>query len=174
MSNKLTIDEVNNLSTTEFQQFFKNVIESWPEAAAVVATSLPVTSLDDLLRKFEIYLETVDDNIKHTILCLHPDLAGRLLDEKRLTAESANEQALAGLDKLSSEQKKILVDANSEYMKKFGYPFVICVRENNKIDRILDGFNNRKGNDELTELNIGIGEVMKICAIRIRDIVQDQ
>lgn len=171
MSKKLTIDEVNKLSAIEFQQVFENVIESWPEAAKNVSQSLPITNLQDLLDKFVNYLTALNDDAKTAILCLHPDLAGRLSDENRLTAESANEQASAGLDKLSTLQKHQLLARNAEYLKKFGFPFVICVRENNKIEHILDGFEQRINNETNIELNAAINEVKKICTIRIQDIV---
>lgn len=173
MAIKRTTAEINALTAVDFQQLFQNVIESWPEAAAQIVSERPFVDLADLLRRFDVYLDTIDDDIKRRILCLHPDLAGRLLDEKRLTAESANEQASAGLDQLTAQQKSILINANVKYTKKFGFPFVICVRENNKIERILEGFDSRENNDQSIELNVGIGEVKKICAIRIKDIVED-
>lgn len=172
MPAKHSITEVNAFTADKFQEVFKNVVESWPDAAEAIVNRLPVASVDDLVQQFSNYLETVDDQIKHTILCLHPDLAGRLLQENKLTNESANEQASAGLDKLSDNQKEILLRSNSEYSTKFGFPFVICVRESNKIERILEGFEARKNNEKQRELNVAIGEVKKICAIRIKDIVE--
>lgn len=172
MSRKLTIKEVNKLSAIEFQQVFQNVIESWPEAAKTVSQSLPIDNLEDLLDKFIRYLTALNDDAKTAILCLHPDLAGRLSDENRLTAESASEQASAGLNKLSTAQKNTLLARNEEYLKKFGFPFVICVRENNKIDRILEGFEQRINNEKHIELHVAINEVKKICTIRIQDIIE--
>lgn len=173
MSTKLTLSEINVLPSEEFNHLFGNVIESWPTAAKTVKATYfaPVSSTDELIQKFTDYLETIDDSTKETILCLHPDLAGRLLDENLLTAESANEQASAGLDKLSREQKEALIRLNAEYLRKFGFPFVICVRENNKIERILAGFEARINNERAIELNVANGEVKKICALRVRDIV---
>lgn len=174
MSPKLSLSEINILSSEEFCHLFGNVVESWSTAAETVKAAYfaPVSTTDELIKKFTDYLETIDDSTKQKILCLHPDLAGRLLDENLLTAESANEQASAGLDKLSKEQKEVLVRLNAEYLRKFGFPFVICVRQNNKIERILAGFEARINNDRAVELNVANEEVKKICALRVRDIVQ--
>lgn len=172
MTKRYTIDDINNFTADTFQKVFAIVVESWPDAAKTVATSLPVISVDELVDKFGNYLDSISDDAKRTILRLHPDLAGRLLDENILTAESASEQASAGLNKLSSAQKETLLQNNSDYFVKFGFPFVICVRANNKIESILQSFEARKYNDKHKELTVAIGEVKKICTIRIRDIVE--
>ena len=44
---------------------------------------------------------------------LHPDLAGRLADEGKLTSESTREQKSAGLDKLSIAEKEKMNQLNS-------------------------------------------------------------
>jgi 2-oxo-4-hydroxy-4-carboxy-5-ureidoimidazoline decarboxylase len=48
----------------------------------------------------------------------------------------------------------------------------LCARLNKK-DAILTGLETRLENDLDEELSTGIGEVMKICSLRIKDIVQD-
>lgn len=108
---------------------------------------------------------------KVAVLQSHPDLAGKLLDENKLSSESATEQSLAGLDKLNAEKRTQLIQANTKYAQKFGFPFVICVRQNNTIDRIFDGFYNRLPNTRDQEIINGINEVKKICKLRIENIV---
>jgi 2-oxo-4-hydroxy-4-carboxy--5-ureidoimidazoline (OHCU) decarboxylase len=56
------------------------------------------------------------------------------------------------------------------YKAKFGFPFVICARENKK-DAILRNIELRLENDRLTEINAGIAEVKKICSLRLLNIV---
>ena len=60
---------------------------------------------------------------------------------------------------------------NKKYKEKFGFPFVICARLNKK-DAILQGLEQRYFNDLEQELKIGIDNVMKICELRVRDLVQ--
>ena len=62
----------------------------------------------------------------------HPDLAGRVAREGRLTAASAAEQAGAGLGTLSAAEIAHFDADNAAYRERFGFPFVICVRENTK------------------------------------------
>ena len=45
------------------------------------------------------------------VLNAHPDLAGKLAQAKRLTPESAREQASAGLDALTDKERELLLQA---------------------------------------------------------------
>ena len=56
---------------------------------------------------------------------------------------------------------------------KFGFPFVICARLNRK-DAILKNLRVRYPNGIEKELNIAINQVLKICELRIRDIISSQ
>lgn len=57
------------------------------------------------------------------------------------------------------------------YKEKFGFPFVICARENKK-QAIINGIKTRLDNDKDKELATGITEVKKIAFYRLVDIVQ--
>lgn len=171
-SKKLKIEDVNHLSAAEFNDLFKNVVELWPQAADAVVSQRPFEHLHNLIFAFVDYLEnlTVDDKI--AVLKSHPDLAGKLLAEDKLSEESAAEQAFAGLNRLTTDQQSDLIKLNTEYANKFGFPFVICVRQTNKIERILAGIRERLPNNRNDEIINGIDQVKNICQIRIESIVQ--
>lgn len=169
-----TIDNLNIIPATEFQDIFSNVIENWPQAAIQIASLRPFIDTNQLVERFEEYLSDIDDASKVKILQLHPDLAGKLAAEDKLTAESAQEQASAGLNLISNEQRQQLNELNEKYKLKFGFPFVVCVRETNKIEAILRGITSRLQNGNGEELNAGINEVKKICRLRIGQIINLQ
>lgn len=168
----MKISEVNQLLDQDFVEVFKNVVELYPKAAQSVVLQRPFANLNELIVAFNNFLENLQVSEKVFILQSHPDLAGKLLFENKLSADSASEQAGAGLDKLSDEQKNHLVKLNGEYSEKFGFPFVICVRQNNKIERILEGLNQRLPNGRDEEIINGINQVKKICQLRIESIVE--
>lgn len=172
MSTKLSIDDVNKLTSIEFVSIFKNVVELWPKAAEAVFQKHPFANHGELIAQFSDYLQNLSASNKVAILQSHPDLAGKLLDENKLSNESADEQLSAGLNQLTVEQSLEMLELNTKYKQKFGFPFVICVRQNNKIESILDGFRNRLPNDRDQEIINGIEEVKKICQLRIEDIVK--
>ncbi|XP_063636000.1 2-oxo-4-hydroxy-4-carboxy-5-ureidoimidazoline decarboxylase-like [Cydia splendana] len=173
MSSLITVSEVNNISEDQFEWMFGNVIELCTEAAAIVKTKRPFTSVDELCEAFASYLDEITENEKLMVLKLHPDLAGQLAARGELTRESTAEQRAAGLDRLSAEQVSLIGYRNEKYKAKFGFPFIICAREN-KVDSIIEGLQQRYNNTRAQEIQTGINEVKKICKLRILDIVKQE
>ena len=104
------------------------------------------------------------------VLTAHPDLAGKLAAAKRLTAESTSEQASAGLDALTDDERARFEDLNQRYTSKFGFPFIIAVRDHTK-ESILDAFERRIGQDRATEFEEACRQVERIADFRLKDIL---
>jgi OHCU decarboxylase len=100
----------------------------------------------------------------------HPDLVGRLAREGRLTRESTGEQAAAGLDQLSTDEVAAFERYNAEYLERFGFPFVICARENRK-DAILAAIPKRLANSREQEIATALAEIDKIARLRMNDAI---
>lgn len=101
------------------------------------------------------------------VLTAHPDLAGKLAQAKRLTAESTSEQAAAGLDALTDEERKMFTELNDRYVEKHGFPFIIAVRDHDKAS-ILDAFQRRIDNDRDTEFAEACRQVERIALHRLK------
>ena len=102
------------------------------------------------------------------VLTAHPDLAGKLAAAKRLTEESTAEQASAGLDALTDEERATFSDLNTRYTATFGFPFIIAVRDHDKAS-ILDAFQKRIENDRATEFAEACRQVERIAEVRLLD-----
>jgi OHCU decarboxylase len=102
------------------------------------------------------------------VLKAHPDLAGKLAQAKRLTAESTSEQASAGLAALTDAERARFTQLNTDYTAKFGFPFIIAVRGLGKAE-ILQAFEARIGNDQNTELATACQQVERIALLRLQD-----
>lgn len=100
------------------------------------------------------------------VLAAHPDLAGKLAAAGRLTAESTAEQAGAGLDMLTDEERAQFTGLNDAYTSKFGFPFIIAVKDNTKAS-ILEAFERRIGNDRETEFAEACRQVERIAQLRL-------
>ena len=111
-----------------------------------------------------------DDRLK--VLVAHPDLAGKLAAAKLLTAESTSEQASAGLDMLTDEERKMFTELNEKYTSKFGFSFIIAVKDNTKAS-ILDAFKRRIENDRETEFQTACAQVERIAYLRLKAILPD-
>ena len=69
---------------------------------------------------------TVDEQLG--LIRAHPELAGKAMVSKSLTAESTNEQSKAGLTDCTPEEFARLQQLNADYNARFGWPFILAVR----------------------------------------------
>lgn len=106
------------------------------------------------------------------VLQAHPDLAGKLAAATRLTDESAAEQASAGLDALTDAERQQFSELNTAYQEKFGFPFIIAVRDHTKAG-ILKAFRQRLENDADTEFLTACKQVERIAELRLKALLPD-
>ncbi len=104
------------------------------------------------------------------VLTSHPDLAGKLAKAHRLTEASTAEQASAGLDALTDGERASFERMNADYVAKFGFPFIIAVRDNTKAD-ILQIFRTRLSNDADTEFATACAQVERIGLLRLKELL---
>ena len=113
-------------------------------------------------------LATRDERLD--VLRAHPDLAGKLAAARRLTVQSNAEQASAGLDALTDDERNIFTDLNESYSEKFGFPFIIAVKGLQK-EQILRAFQDRINNDRETEFSTACQQVERIARLRLEDLL---
>jgi OHCU decarboxylase len=99
----------------------------------------------------------------------HPDLAGKAALSGTLGAASTSEQAAAGLNRLSPLELDLFNRLNTAYLERFGFPFVICARRRTK-EEILRVFDARLKHSRDEEIEIALGEIAEICALRLDDL----
>jgi hypothetical protein len=78
---------------------------------------------------------------------------------------------LAGAIGLRGDDLVYLISADA-YRKKFGFPFVICVRENTK-ETIPSAFERRLDNTPVQERMAALVEIAKIANLRLDDLVEE-
>lgn len=100
------------------------------------------------------------------VLRAHPDLAGRLAIAGELTEDSRQEQAGAGLDRLTEVEFARFTDLNTRYHARFGFPFIIAVKGLTK-QEILHAFENRIHHTRAEEFAAACHEVEKIARLRL-------
>ena len=111
---------------------------------------------------------TASEEQRLGVLTAHPDLAGKLAAAKRLTEESTAEQASAGLDALTDDERSAFTDLNTRYTETFGFPFIIAVRDHTKAS-ILSAFERRVSDDRDTEFAEACRQVERIAQLRLED-----
>jgi OHCU decarboxylase len=96
----------------------------------------------------------------------HPDLVGKAAVAGELTEDSSTEQASAGLDRCSPEEYERFEALNRAYRDKFGFPFVMAVRNSSRAD-ILAAFGSRLDNHYDEEFETALAEIHKIAQLRL-------
>ncbi|WP_114965978.1 allantoinase PuuE [Alkalilacustris brevis] len=104
------------------------------------------------------------------VLRAHPDLAGKLAAARRLTAESTAEQASAGLDALTDDERRAFTKLNTAYTEKHGFPFIIAVRDHDR-QGILNAFRRRLENSREAEFTEACAQVERIAFLRLKEIL---
>lgn len=166
-----TLTELNHQPLEVFIRSIGPVFEHSPWIAESTAPQRPFT---DLKSMHDALCQTVMNAGLDRHLALiraHPDLVGKAALAGTLTLQSTAEQASAGLNKLSAEDIGTFQKLNEAYMARFGFPFVICARENKK-EAILKGLQLRMASSPEAEIKTALEEIKKIAYLRLQDIVQ--
>ena len=96
----------------------------------------------------------------------HPELAGKAAVDGMLTRASAEEQASAGLDRLTQAEFDRFHALNAAYRNRFGFPFIICVRLTDKAG-ILAAMERRLANDRDAEIAEALHQIGEIVRLRL-------
>ena len=131
------INKINKLSKSEFVKFFANIFENARWIAEELYNQKPFDDFEGLSSKILNIFETATKEKQLKILNAHPDLANKT-KISLLTPDSLKEQTDAGLDQCTEEEFNEFKKLNDTY-KKFGFPFILAVREKTKME-ILNNF----------------------------------
>jgi OHCU decarboxylase len=162
----VTISELNQLGQNEFVRVVGPAFEHSPWIAEMAWTKRPFATLENLHRAMCETVKNSGEEEQLVLIRAHPDLVGRVA----LTRESAGEQAVAGLNKLTLKEIAMFTVFNRAYKEKFGFPFVICARLNKK-EAMLAGFVQRLKNSRAQEIKTALEEIFKIAELRLRDLI---
>jgi 2-oxo-4-hydroxy-4-carboxy-5-ureidoimidazoline decarboxylase len=167
----LSLEEVNGMDFQQFSETFGSVIEQTPLVATTVWSCRPFQDLATLHKAFTDFIQKdIFPEARSGIIRCYPDLAGRLAQESQLSEESTREHKAAGLLELSDSEKRELNSLNERYKEKFGFPFVVCARENKK-EAVFAGLRARLGNSLQEEEKQALKEICKIAWYRLNDVV---
>jgi OHCU decarboxylase len=169
---KTTLAQLNAFDRNDFVRVCGPLFEHSPWIAERAYANLPFATVDSLHASLVQIMRDATTDEQVNLIAAHPDLVGRLAHEGKLTRESTREQAAAGLSALSRQEVELFERYNAEYRAKFGFPFVICARENKK-DAILAAFPVRVKNSREQEIDAALTEIAKIARLRLLDAVTE-
>ncbi|MDD5201182.1 MAG: 2-oxo-4-hydroxy-4-carboxy-5-ureidoimidazoline decarboxylase [Terrimicrobiaceae bacterium] len=167
-ADRTTTERLNAASEDDFRSTLDGIWERSPWVVEAAARARPFANREALAAGMWAAVCAAPEERQLALLRAHPDLAGKLAQANALTAESACEQASAGLDRLEPGEFATFTAWNAAYREKFGFPFIICVREHDKA-AIAGAFRRRLAQSREDELRIALDEVRRIAEYRLRD-----
>src|SRR5215207_8012382 len=167
-----SIDQVNQMDRPEFVATFGPLFQGAAWLAEQAYDARPFEDIYDLRRAFHDALFDAPPERQLELIRRYPDLAGAATREGRLPTQSVVDQAIAGLDRLNSDEYSSFDELNHAYREKFGFPLVIAVRENTK-ETILKAGNARLQNSSAAEQAAALVEIAKIANLRLLDLVEE-
>jgi OHCU decarboxylase len=168
---KTPLKRLNQMNAHGFVRTIGHVFEHSPWIAEQTFHAHPFHSIAELHEKLCQTVKNASDAQKLALIRAHPDLVGRAAQP--LTPQSQSEQAAAGLTQLSADEREAFHAYNEAYRDQFGFPFVICARENKK-EAILAAFPRRLRHTRQREIEVAIEEICKIAHLRLLDAVSEE
>ena len=162
----LDLKTLNNTDHDRFAAILGDIFEHSPWVAERAWGSRPFADIGQLHGAMVAVVKRAARAEQLALLRAHPELAGREAQTGDLTAASTQEQSGAGLNALSKEEMARITQLNTDYQKKFGFPFIIAVRQHTK-HSILAEFERRLANDVDTERATGLEQVFIIARLRL-------
>ena len=167
MSQKTAIVQLNQLSQADFTTALGDIWEDTPKIAEKAWHKKPFLNLYSL---YQSMVDIVNDMNKEEQLALikaHPDLGAKT----KMADASVQEQAGVGLDRLSESEYQRFQTLNQTYKDKFGFPFIIAVKNHTK-ESILQEFETRLKNTKEREKQQALVEISKIARLRLESLFE--
>ena len=168
-----TLDQLNTAAPAEAEQMLDGLYEHTPWIAAEALKQRPFKSLAQLKHALTEVLARAGKEPQLALIRAHPELAGKAMVAKTLTAESTNEQGKAGLTDCTPEEFARIQQLNADYNDKFGFPFILAVRGPRGSGlakaQIIETFARRLHNHPDFELAEALRNIHRIAEIRLAD-----
>ncbi|MGH6637233.1 MAG: 2-oxo-4-hydroxy-4-carboxy-5-ureidoimidazoline decarboxylase [Polaromonas sp.] len=169
----LTLQQLNAASREEAAQLLDGLYEHTPWIAEKALDFRPFSSLAHLKHVMAKVLDEAGKDAQIALIRAHPELAGKAMVSKTLTAESTHEQGKAGLTDCTPQEFAKIQQLNADYNAKFGFPFVLAVRGPrgtglNK-QQIIETFERRLDGHPEFERQECLRNIHRIVEIRLND-----
>ena len=169
----ITLDQLNAAPQAEAAWLLDGLYERSPWIAQAALAQRPFRSLAHLKHAMARIVAEAGRDAQLALLRAHPELAGKAMVSKTLTAESTNEQGKAGLADCTPEEFAKIQQLNARYNAKFGFPFILAVRgpRGTGLTRreIIETFERRLDNPADFELAECLRNVHRIAELRLGD-----
>ena len=166
----MKLETLNAGSRSDFTAALADIFEHSPWVPERAWDRRPFAGVDALHEALTAELGGATPDEQLGLLRAHPELAGEEARAGTLTHTSEGEQAGARLDRLSRDEAATLSRLNRAYTERFGFPFIIAVRDHGR-HTILSELERRVSRDPETERRTALEQVAKIARHRLEDLI---
>ena len=156
---------MGRLSKDEFAARLGGIYEHSPWVAERAFDRRPFDSTEELHDAMQRAMLAASRDEQLALIRAHPELLGKLAAAE-LTESSRIEQASAGLDRCTAEQKSRMQALNRAYRDKFGFPFIVAVKGLNWA-AIIERIEARLGRSAEAEFETALREIGRIARFRL-------
>jgi len=171
--NLITLQQINSLPLKETAALLQGLYEHSDWIAEQALDARPFASPAALKYAMVQVLQRAGRDAQIALVRAHPELAGKAMVSKNLTAESTNEQSKAGLTDCTPEEFAHIQQLNANYNAKFGFPFILAVRGPRGTgltrQQIIRTFERRLHHHPDYELAECLRNIHRIVEIRLND-----
>ena len=169
----LDLQALNGATQAGFTALLEGIYEHSPWIAERAWSHRPFPALTSLKQALADTVRGATQAEQLGLIRAHPELAGKAMVSKKLTAESTNEQGKAGLTDCTPEEFARIQQLNADYNAKFGFPFILAVRgpraEGLTRHQIIDTFARRLAHHPDFERAEALRNIHRIAEIRLND-----
>jgi uric acid transporter len=170
---QVRLQDVNAMSREEFVATFGRLFQGPTWVVENAYTQRPFADTASLRLAFQEALFAATPEQQRQLMDAYPALGSDTVAEGTAGEQSTLDQATAGLTRLTDEDHAAFREVTTEYQERFGFPLIVCVRDNPSRERILEQGRARMQNSPIQEHAAALIEIAKIAGHRFDDLVAD-
>ena len=162
----MNLAKLNEMECDQFVAILGEIFEGTPAIAQQSWHQRPFNTVEALHQCMVEVMNgmTVDEQMMLTRS--HPDLGSKAI----MADVSVKEQAGVGLDQLTLEEYQQFQGLNQAYQERFGFPFIVAVRNHTKAS-IREAFQTRLKNSVEAEREQALAEIGQIARFRLNEML---
>ncbi len=171
----VTLEFLNGCDAETFADVLAGVYEHSRWIPQRCAALRPFANLTALKLGLQTTVRQADRDAQLALIRAHPELAGKAALAGKLTVESSDEQASAGLTHCSADEFSTLTQYNATYNARFGFPFILAVKgpDGRGLTRqaIIATVARRLQNQADDEVHENLRQIGRIAELRLNELL---
>ncbi|MEO6144116.1 MAG: 2-oxo-4-hydroxy-4-carboxy-5-ureidoimidazoline decarboxylase, partial [Dermatophilaceae bacterium] len=167
------LSQVNDMTQDQFVSTFGRLFQGPDWVVRNAYAQRPFDDTQDLRVAFQEALFGATEQQQRDLMSRYPHLASGEDLDGAAGEGSVTDQESDGLTQLSEEEQKAFNELTAAYGERFGFPLIVCVRDDLNRDHILECGWTRMSNSPTQEHATALIEIAKIAGHRFEDLVAE-